>query len=122
MKDNGITKILKMQKFLEEKSFETIEQFSNGRDYSNTRDFREKPILAKNIIKHDLACIKKTDVLVVLPEPSFGTSIEMFVAKNAKKKIILFSSKPVPSPWPIGFSDMVATNKNDLVRKLHEMT
>lgn len=121
MKGNGITKILKMRKFLEEKGFETIKQFSKGKDYSNIHDFREKTILAKNIIKHDLACIKKADVLVVLPEPSFGTSIEMFVAKNAKKKIILFSSKPVSSPWPIGFSDIVITNKNDLVRKLHEM-
>lgn len=118
----GMTRILRMREFLEKNGFETVKQFSRGKDYSHIGDFRGKTVLVKNIIKHDLACIKKADVLVILPEPSFGTSIEMFVAKNAKKKVILFSNKPVPSPWPIGFSDMVVTNKNDLVRKLHEMT
>ena len=121
MRGVGITRILRMREFLEKKGFETVKQFSRGKDYSHICDFREKTVLVKNIIKHDLACIKKADVLVILPELSFGTSIEMFVAKNAKKKVILFSNKPVPSPWPIGFSDMVVTNKNDLVRKLHEM-
>lgn len=47
MKGNRITKILKMRKFLEEKGFETIKQFSKGKDYSNIRDFREKPYLQK---------------------------------------------------------------------------
>ena len=121
MRGVGITKILKMREFLEKRGFETIKQFSKGKDYSHIRDFREKSVLVKNIIKHDLACIKKADVLIILPEPSFGTSIEMFVAKNAKKKVILFSNKPVPSPWPIGFSDMVVTSKNELVKKLHEI-
>ena len=121
MRGVGIIRILSMREFLEKKGFETIKQFSKGKDYSHIRDFREKTILVKNIIKHDLACIKEADVLVILPEPSFGTSIEMFVAKNAKKKVILFSNKPVPSPWPIGFSDMVVTSKNELVSKLHDM-
>lgn len=121
MRGVGIIRILRMREFLEKKGFETIKQFSKGKDYSHIRDFREKTILVKNIIKHDLACIKEADVLVILPEPSFGTSIEMFVAKNAKKKVILFSNKPVPSPWPIGFSDMVVTSKNELVSKLHDM-
>ncbi len=117
----GINKILEMREFLENKGFETVKQFSKDNDYSNIRDFRKKTMLVKKIIKHDLDCIKKADVLVVLPEPSFGASIEMFVAKNAKKKVILFSSKPVPSPWPVGFSDVVVTSKNELVRKLHKI-
>ena len=117
----GTSKILEMRKFLESKGFETIKQFSKGKDYSNIRDFRKKTMLVKKIIKHDLDCIKKADVLVVLPDPSFGASIEMFVAKNAKKKVILFSSKPVSSPWPVGFSDVVATSKNELIRKLHRI-
>ncbi len=121
MRGVGITKILKMREFLEKRGFETVKQFSKGKDYSHIHDFRKKPILVKNIIKHDLTCIKKADVLIILPEPSFGTSIEMFVAKNAKKKVILFSNKPVPSPCPIGFSDMVVTSKNELVKKLHEI-
>ena len=117
----GIGKILKIREFLEREGFETVQQFSKGKDYSNIHDFRKKMSLVKNIIKHDLECIRKSDVLVVLPEPSFGASIEMFIAKNARKKVILFSSKPVPSPWPIGFSDIVVTSKKELVRKLHAM-
>lgn len=117
----GVDKILKIRKFLESEGFETVKQFSKGKDYSNIRDFRKKMSLVKNIIKHDLECIKKSDVLVVLPEPSFGASIEMFIAKKARKKVILFSSKPVPSPWPIGFSDIVVTSKKELVKKLHTM-
>jgi len=117
----GIDKILEMREFLEREGFETIKQFSKGQDYSKIHDFRKKTTLVKKIIKHDLDCIKKADVLVVLPEPSFGASIEMFVAKNAKKKVILFSSKPVPSPWPVGFSDIVVTSKKELIRKLHAM-
>ena len=117
----GTGKILEMREFLESKGFDTVKQFSKGKDYSSIRDFRKKSKLVKKIIRYDLECVKKADVLVVLPEPSFGASIEMFIAKNAKKKVILFSNKPVPSPWPIGFSDAVVTSKNDLVRKLHEI-
>lgn len=117
----GIGKILKMREFLESKGFETVKQFSKGTDYSHIYDFREKTKLAKKIIKHDLMCIKKADVLVVLPEPSFGAAIETYVAKSVKKKIILFSSKPVHSPWPVGFSDMIITSKEDLVRRLHQL-
>lgn len=117
----GIDKILQMREFLENKGFETVKQFAKGKDYSSISDFRKKTTLVKNIIKHDLACIKKADILVVLPEPSFGASIEMYVAKSSKKKVILFSEKPVPSPWPVGFSDVIATSKNDLIRKLHRM-
>ena len=117
----GLDKIMKMQEFLESKGFDTVKQFSKGKDYSNIHDFRKKTTLVKKIIKHDLECIQKADVLVVLPEPSFGASIEMFIAKNEKKKVILFSSRPVSSPWPVGFSDAVATSRSELVRKLHKM-
>jgi hypothetical protein len=117
----GIGSILEMREFLEKKGFDTVKQFSKGKDYSKIHDFRKQTMLVKKIIKHDLDCIKKADVLVVLPEPSFGASIEMYVAKNTKKKVILFSTKPVPSPWPVGFSDIVVTSKNELVRKLHAM-
>ncbi|MEO9278094.1 MAG: hypothetical protein ABI340_09990 [Nitrososphaera sp.] len=47
---------------------------------------------------YDLQIIKKSYVLIVLPEPSFEVSIEMHVAKSLKKKIIPFSNKPMPSP------------------------
>jgi hypothetical protein len=117
----GIGKILEMRDFLENEGFETVKQFSKGADYSSILDFRRRIRLAKKIIKHDLACIKEADVLVVLPEPSFGASIEMYVAKSTKKKVILFSNKPVSSPWPVGFSDCIVTSRNQLVKKLKNM-
>lgn len=117
----GIGKILQMRDFLESKGFETVKQFSTGKDYSHIRDFRKRTKLVKKIISHDFECIKKADVLVVLPEPSFGASIEMYVAKCWKKKIILFSDKPVSSPWPVGFSDFVVTSRIELVRRLKKI-
>jgi hypothetical protein len=117
----GTSKISEMREFLESKGFETIKQFSKGNDYSKISDFRKRAKLVKKIIAHDLTCIRRADVLVILPAPSFGASIEMFVAKNAGKKVILFSSKPVSSPWPVGFSDAIVTSKNQLVRKLKEL-
>lgn len=37
----------------------------------------------KKIVEHDLEFIKKADILIVLVDtPSFGTAIELFVAKN----------------------------------------
>jgi hypothetical protein len=119
--DTGITRILKMQKFLEDSGFEIVKQFSMNNDYSHIHDFRRKQEIVKRIIDQDLKCVKRSDILVVLSKPSFGSSIEMFTGKNSGKKIILFSRKSVPSPWPIGFSDIIVTNRKELVRKLHEM-
>ena len=120
--DRGIRRILKMIEFLEKNGFQTIKQFSKAKeDYSHIHDFRRKKELAQKIIRHDYSCVKKADVFVVLPEPSFGAAIEMFLAKKLKKKVILFSDKPMSSPWPIKFSDFVITNKNDLVTILNRI-
>ncbi len=119
----GIGRIAEMMKLLEENGFQTVKQFVKGRsDYSRISDFRKRKKLAKKIITHDLHIIKKSDVLVVLPEPSFGASIEMYVAKSLKKKIILFSNKPVSSPWPVRFSDIIITNKKDLINYLQKIS
>jgi nucleoside 2-deoxyribosyltransferase len=82
----GIGNILKMREFLEDNGFETIKQFSESNDYSHIHDFRKKTLIAKKIIKHDISCVKKADVLVILQEPSFGAAIEMYMAKNEEKK------------------------------------
>ena len=120
--DRGARRILKMIEFLERSGFQIIKQLSKGReDYSHIRDFRRRKQLAHKIIQHDFSCIKKADVFIILPEPSFGAAIEMFLAKKLKKKVILFSDKPMSSPWPIKFSDFVITNKNDLVTILNRM-
>jgi hypothetical protein len=38
----------------------------------------------------------------------------MFVAKSLGKKIILFAKDPVPTPWPVHFSDHIATSEDQL--------
>jgi len=38
----GIDKILEMREFLESEGFETVKQFSKGKDYSKIHDFRKK--------------------------------------------------------------------------------
>ena len=38
----GIDKILEMREFLEREGFETVKQFSKGKDYSKIHDFRKK--------------------------------------------------------------------------------
>ncbi len=118
----GVGKIMNMIKFLEENGFEPVKQIVKGKsDYSKIRDFRKRRKLARKIIIHDLQFVKKSDVLIVLPEPSFGASIEMYVAKSLKKKIILFSNRPVPTPWPVGYSDLIITNKKDLLNYLQKI-
>ncbi len=115
----GTRKIQKMINFLEKNGFQIVNQLSNSKgDYSHITDFRTRKHLAQKIIRHDLTCIKKADVLVVLAKPSFGAAIEMFLAKISKKKVILYSDKPLPSPWPVNFSDVIVRNENDLVKIL----
>jgi nucleoside 2-deoxyribosyltransferase len=66
--------------------------------------------------------IKKADVLVVLANgPRYGTAIEMFVAKNSGKKVILLAKDPVPTPWPLNFSDSIITREEKLIMLLHEL-
>jgi len=60
-------------------------------------------------------------VIIVLPTPSFGAAMEMFLAKEHGKKTILFSEKAMPSPWPVNFADFIATNKNSLLEILNKI-
>jgi len=114
--NKGIGKIKKMSDFLTKNGFEVTNQFVlNKMDYSNIRDFRSRKRLAKSIVRHDLKQVKNSDVLVVLATPSFGSAMEMFFAKNLGKKTILFSEKPIPSPWPVNYADFISKNKNSLL-------
>ena len=45
----------------------------------------------------------------------------MFAAKSLGKKIILFAKNPVPTPWPIHFSDHVAISEDQLLLILHNI-
>jgi hypothetical protein len=91
-------------------------------DYSDITDFRNKENLSRQIVNHDLRYIKKTDVIVVIGNgPSYGAAIEMFVAKKSGKKVILFAKDPIPTPWPINFSDYRVKNEDELIELLHKL-
>ena len=66
--------------------------------------------------------VKESDVLVILANrPSFGTAIEMFVAKNSKKPVIVFAKESIPTPWPINFSDYIVTAEEELITLLRQL-
>jgi len=117
--DGRKSEIEQVSRFLEENGFEVINQFEKHKmDYSHVRDFRRRTTIAKSIVEHDMQSVRSADVLVVLPRPSFGASIEMYLGKSLGKKVVLFSRKRMPSPWPVKYSDYIATSKAMLVRTL----
>ena len=68
--------------------------------------------------------VEKADIIVVIANrPSYGTAIEMYIAKNSNKKVILLANDPVPTPtpWPVNFSDYVVRNEEDLMMLLEEL-
>lgn len=84
-----------------------------GTDYSH-KDFREKQDLSSKIVNSDLKYENSDAIVAIANSPSYGTAIEIFVAKNLGKKIILFAKGPVPTPWPVYFSDHIATSEDQL--------
>lgn len=119
----GIDEIRQLYLFLVKEGFDIVDHIvSKGMDYSNTKDFRNMKDLSDQIVASDLEFINKSDVLVVLAnKPSYGTGIEMYVAKNTGKRIILFAKDPVPTPWPVHFSDEVVTSEQELIKSLCEL-
>ena len=113
----GITEIKNMYTFLVNHGFSIVDHIVHkGMDYSHITDFRDKQDLSSKIIKHDLKYIESSDIVIVIANgPSYGTAIEMFVAKSLGKKIVLFAKDPVPTPWPVHFSDHIVTNEDALV-------
>ncbi|MEM3692691.1 MAG: nucleoside 2-deoxyribosyltransferase [Candidatus Bathyarchaeia archaeon] len=100
-----IEKIRFLQNYLRENGFNVIDQFQiEMMDYSEIKDFRDKSELAKMIVKNDLSFIEKCDAIIALcDEPSFGTAIEIYYAKNIGKTVIILNKQPQPSPWPIAY-------------------
>ena len=119
----GIDNIRRFYTLLDTEGFDTVNHIvSKGMDYSDIKDFRNKKELSRQIVNHDLEYVKKADVLVVLASmPSYGAAIEMFVAKNSGKKIILLAKDPVPTPWSINFSDYVVTTEEELIKLLWDL-
>jgi len=119
--NKGVSKIRKVQSLLKERGFHVIDQISNE-DYSKIKDFRDKKNLAEEIIKHDLDCIKESDLVVALiDKPSYGVAMENYFAKAMGKKVITISKRKVPSPWPIAFSDLIVHDEEHLILALREL-
>jgi nucleoside 2-deoxyribosyltransferase len=119
----GVEEIRRFYSFLKMEGFDTLDHISQeGMDYSKVKDFRNSRELSRRIVEHDLRYVRKADVLVVLSnQPSYGTAIEMYVAKKAGKKVVLFAPHNVPTPWPVNFSDFVATSKKELLTLLRSL-
>jgi nucleoside 2-deoxyribosyltransferase len=112
----GINEIKNLYALLMNKGFSVIDHIVHtGTDYSHIKDFRDKQDLSFKIINSDLKYIENSDAIVAIANgPSYGTAIKIFVAKNLGKKIILFAKDPVPTPWPVYFSDLIATSEEQL--------
>src|SRR2546422_6570610 len=111
----GVDEIRQLYSFLRKEGLGIVDHLlSKGMDYSDIKDFRDKKDLSNQIVDHDLEYVKKADLLVVLASrPSYGTAIEMFIAKNSGKKVILFAKDPVPTPWPVRFSDDIVESEEE---------
>lgn len=116
----GLDQIREVQSLLIKEGFQIIDQFSERKmDYTGISDFRDKKDLSEDIVKHDLELIKKSDIVIVVSNgPSYGTAIEMYIAKQSGKKVLFFCMEEVPTPWPIFFSDYVVKTKKELIEIL----
>ena len=119
----GISDIRDLYSFLQSKGFDILDHImQEGMDYSDIRDFRYRKELSAKIVEHDLTYVKQADILVVTAKnPSYGTAIEIFIAKSSGKSIILLAKEPVPTPWPVNFSDYIVTSEDELVKVLLEL-
>jgi nucleoside 2-deoxyribosyltransferase len=109
----GINEIKNLHAYLVQKGFSVADQIEM--DYSHIKDFRDKQDLSSKIVSNDLKYIENSDAIVAIANgPSYGTAIEIFVAKKLGKTIILFAKNPVPTPWPVHFSDYIATSEEQL--------
>jgi len=119
----GIEKIKELYAILKDKGFDTIDHIlDKNMDYSHINDFRDKPELSKDIVEHDLKHVSMADVLVVIADsPSYGTGMEMLIAKNNFKRIVLLAIDALPTPWPVYFSDFIVKDEQELFQLLSKM-
>ncbi len=118
----GLNELKELNLYLKSQGFKVIDHITkNKMDYSAIKDFRNNRKLSMMIVDHDLAYINEADIVIVLGEkPSFGTAIEQYYAFKNNKTVILYSEYPIPTPWPVYFSDNIVTSKIELIRKLKE--
>jgi hypothetical protein len=120
----GVEEIRRLYFLLQENGFDIVDHLvRKGMDYSSIKDFRDEKELSQKIVEHDLESVGNSDIVVVLANgPSYGAAIEIFIAKNTGKNIVLLAKDPVPTPWPINYSDHIVKSENELVDLLHKLT
>ncbi len=119
----GINEIRRLYALLREKGYDIVDHLiEKGMDYSDINDFRDKKELSHEIIKHDLEYVNKSDIIIVVANsPSYGTAMEMLIAKEGGKKVIVLAKDPIPSPWPISFSDFIVKDESELIKLLDKL-
>lgn len=119
----GINEIRRLYALLREKGYDIVDHLiEKGMDYSDINDFRDKKELSHEIIKHDLEYVNKSDIIIVVANsPSYGTAMEMLIAKEGGKKVIVLAKNPIPSPWPINFSDFIVKDESELIKLLNKL-
>lgn len=119
----GVNEIRRLYALLREKGYDIVDHLiEKGMDYSDINDFRDKKELSHEIIKHDLEYVNKSDIIIVVANsPSYGTAMEMLIAKEGGKKVIVLAKDPIPTPWPINFSDFIVKDESELIKLLDKL-
>lgn len=119
----GVNEIRRLYTIIGQIGFDIVDHLvEKGMDYSDIDDFRDRKDLCQKIVKHDLEYVEKADILVISANPpSYGTAMEMLIAKDRGKKIILFAKDKVPTPWPVNFSDFVVRGEQELFELLSQL-
>ena len=119
----GVNEIRRLYALLREKGYDIVDHLiEKGMDYSDINDFRDKKELSHEIIKHDLEYVNKSDIIIVVANsPSYGTAMEMLIAKEKGKKVIVLAKDPIPTPWPINFSDFIVKDESELINLLDKL-
>lgn len=119
----GINEIRRLYALLREKGYDIVDHLiEKGMDYSDIDDFRDKKELSHKIVKYDLEYVNKSDIIIVVANsPSYGTAMEMLIAKEKGKKVIVLAKDPIPTPWPINFSDFIVKDESELIKLLDKL-
>lgn len=119
----GVNEIRRLYALLREKGYDIVDHLiEKGMDYSDIDDFRDKKELSHKIVKYDLEYVNKSDIIIVVANsPSYGTAMEMLIAKEKGKKVIVLAKDPIPTPWPINFSDFIVKDEFELIKLLDKL-
>lgn len=119
----GIERLKELRDYLINNNYNVIDHISKeDMDYTHINDFRKNRELSRKIVSHDLKFIDQADIIIIITDlPSFGTAIEQYYAFTRDKIIILYSEKPIPTPWPINFSNYITESKEELLEILNKL-